>query len=555
MAGMSSILPSRAAKSQNPPIGSNESRREDWRKAKELEEARKAGTAPALTDEEGKDINPHIPQYIATVPWYVGIDHPTLRHQRQPEESIEHFNKLGDWYKKGVSEVISTKFRKGACANCGSMTHKKKDCVERPRKVGARFTGDQIAPDEHLQPNLHLDYDGKRDRWNGYDPQEHERVIQEFAKVEEAKKHLKVKKLYDDMLSGEAKEQQHQDAGSEDEEDEDKYADNFDMPGTNFDSKRRITVRNLRIREDTAKYLRNLDPNSAYYDPKTRSMRKNPYVDLGKPEEHLEFAGENFVRSSGDTLRMASAQMFAWDAERKGTDVHLQADPTKLELLQTQFTTKKEDFKEKQKSSILDKYGGAEHLDAPPRELLLAQTEDYVEYSKHGTLIKGLEKAKAKSRYEEDVYINNHTSIWGSFWKNGSWGYCCCHSMVKMSYCVGEAGRSARESSAPLALMAPGLEEDEEEEPVKSLMEQHKEKLQSESLKKKEKKNKKKNKKNKKKSKKVESSSSSSSSSESEDEEKIRQEKIQKAIKEQAQQEREAERLLKIDERKRPYNS
>ena len=28
--------------------------REDWRKQKELEEMRKAGTAPAMTDEEGK---------------------------------------------------------------------------------------------------------------------------------------------------------------------------------------------------------------------------------------------------------------------------------------------------------------------------------------------------------------------------------------------------------------------------------------------------------------------------------------------------------------------
>ena len=28
------------------------------------------------------------------------------------------------------------------------------------------------------------------------------------------------------------------------------------------------SVRNLRIREDTAKYLLNLDPESAYYDPK-----------------------------------------------------------------------------------------------------------------------------------------------------------------------------------------------------------------------------------------------------------------------------------------------
>ena len=36
------------------------------------------------------------------------------------------------------------------------------------------------------------------------------------------------------------------------------------------------SVRNLRIREDTAKYLLNLDPNSAHYDPKSRSMREDP---------------------------------------------------------------------------------------------------------------------------------------------------------------------------------------------------------------------------------------------------------------------------------------
>lgn len=35
--------------------------------------------------------------------------------------------------------------------------------------------------------------------------------------------------------------------------------------------------------------------------------------------------------------------------------------------------------------------------------------EEYVEYSRHGTVLKGQEKAKIKSRYEEDVYINNHT--------------------------------------------------------------------------------------------------------------------------------------------------
>jgi len=39
----------------------------------------------------------------------------------------------------------------------------------------------------------------------------------------------------------------------DDEDDEDKYADDMAMPGQKFETKQRITVRNLRIREDTAK--------------------------------------------------------------------------------------------------------------------------------------------------------------------------------------------------------------------------------------------------------------------------------------------------------------
>lgn len=50
--------------------------REDHRKQIELEEARKAGLAPAEVDEDGKEINPHIPQYMSSAPWYLNAEKP-----------------------------------------------------------------------------------------------------------------------------------------------------------------------------------------------------------------------------------------------------------------------------------------------------------------------------------------------------------------------------------------------------------------------------------------------------------------------------------------------
>lgn len=182
------------------------------------------------------------------------------------------------------------------------------------------------------------------------------------------------------------------DESSDNDDDEDKYVDDMDMVGTKVDASERYTVRNLRIREDTAKYLRNLDPNSAHYDPKTRSMRKNPYEGTGKSMEEVDYVGDNFIRISGDTVNHAKSTMFAWDAARKGLDVHVLAEPTKLEALKSEFETKKDAFKNEMNKGILEKYGGEEHLEAPPRELLFSQTEDYVEYSRHGKVLNGEEQ-------------------------------------------------------------------------------------------------------------------------------------------------------------------
>ncbi|XP_068708716.1 pre-mRNA-splicing factor SLU7-like isoform X1 [Montipora foliosa] len=501
----------------------------DWRKEKELEEARKAGTAPALTDEEGKDINPHIPQYISQAPWYYGTNRPTLKHQRPQADKQKEFSSLNEWYIKGTKTIpAATKFRKGACGNCGAMTHKKKDCLERPRRVGAKFTGDDIKPDEHVQPQLSFDYDGKRDRWNGYNVDDFRKTVEEYTKLDMAKQHLKADQLEKELAEGKKPEV----ADEPDSEDEDKYADRIDMPGQKFDTKRRTTVRNLRIREDTAKYLYNLDPNSAYYDPKTRSMRQNPFKEADGSRNDVTYAGDNFVRFSGDTQKMAQTQMFAWEAYEKGVDVHLQADPTKLELLHQEYNVKKGVYDQDKKLSVLDKYGGEEHLNAPPKELLLAQTEHYVEFSRTGKVIKGQDKAVAKSKYEEDVYTNNHTSVWGSYWQEGRWGYSCCHSFIRNSYCTGDAGKSTSVSGQNLQITDPLTSAarmiQEAEENGKSLMEIHQE--------------------NRRKGKKREKSVD-------EDDEETKREKLNKALRKEERNQQEADRLLAMDERKRPYNS
>nr|XP_016506297.1 PREDICTED: pre-mRNA-splicing factor SLU7-like [Nicotiana tabacum] len=431
--------------------------REDHRKQLELEEARKAGLAPAEVDEDGKEINPHIPQYMSSAPWYLNAERPSLKHQRK-WKSDPNYTK--SWYDRGAKIYQAEKYRKGACENCGAMTHDAKSCMDRPRKLGAKWTGKNIAPDEKIE-QFELDYDGKRDRWNGYDAASYAHIIERYEARDEARK----KYLKDQQLKKLEEKNNKEDEERGDSEDED-FEDALKVDEAKVDESKQMdfakvekrvrttgggstgTVRNLRIREDTAKYLLNLDVNSAHYDPKTRSMREDPLPDMDPNEKF--YAGDNQNRVSGQALEFKQLNIHAWEAFDKGHDVHMQAAPSQAELLYKNYKVNKEKLKSQTKEDIMEKYGNAASEEILPRELLLGQSEREVEYDCAGRIVKGQEMSLPRSKYEEDVYINNHTTVWGSWWKDHQWGYRCCKQTIRNSYCTGAAGIEAAEASADL---------------------------------------------------------------------------------------------------------
>jgi pre-mRNA-processing factor SLU7 len=233
-------------------------------------------------------------------------------------------------------------------------------------------------------------------------------------------------------------------------------------------------------------------------------MRANPNPELN-PEEQT-FAGDNFQRYTGDALKLAEQQILSWEMQQRGEGVDAIANPSQMELATREFKEKKTALDIEKKKALASKYGNAattvrrvmtvampppapgasttssssgssssstseggaatviETRELDPR-LRFGQSETYQEYNPDGT-VKRAKVAKAttaaaepvevtpqqhcgKTHYAEDVYENNHTSVFGSYYNrtSGEWGFACCWQCLRSSYCTGDAGKRAIKAS------------------------------------------------------------------------------------------------------------
>ena len=132
-------------------------------KARERAQAHTDSVSKTELDTDGKEISPHIPKFIADKPWYVDESSAVLGHQKHAAAGYDRFGMdPSTWYARGQrAGPAATKYRKGACQNCGAMTHNARDCLERPRKLGAKYTGRDIQPDEIIR-KFEQSFEGKR---------------------------------------------------------------------------------------------------------------------------------------------------------------------------------------------------------------------------------------------------------------------------------------------------------------------------------------------------------------------------------------------------------
>jgi pre-mRNA-processing factor SLU7 len=385
-------------------------------------------SAPPKPPAEDTSRNEYIPAFISKAPfWAEQSDSDYLEHQRTHAAPKDTLDKA-KWYDRGKKlGPAATKYRKGACENCGAMTHKTKECLSRPRKTGAKWSGRDIQADEVVD-SVSLGWDAKRDRWNGYDAREYDQVVKDYEELENLKK--------DVNTNG--------DSG-------DKYAEETDM-GRNQST----STRQLRLREDTAGFLLDLTGSTEAYNPKTRTLDTGTKQITNTATSSSDLASEGFVRpiQGKDAEAFQRAQRYAWETQENPDlpsemKVHLQANPTAGALLMKKHEEEVAAKKASQKAYLLGKYGDSASLTTQTRPTSITASESYVEYDDSGA-IKGQPVTIPKSKYPEDVYPNNHTSVFGSYWNDFKWGYACCGSFVKNSYCTGEEGRRAFEEEAAM---------------------------------------------------------------------------------------------------------
>lgn len=71
--------------------------------------------------------------------------------------------------------------------SCGATTHVTKDCLERPRKLKAKHTHEDLAHDDVIEDVQFNDWAHKRDHYKGYSADDYAEVVERHERINAAR--------------------------------------------------------------------------------------------------------------------------------------------------------------------------------------------------------------------------------------------------------------------------------------------------------------------------------------------------------------------------------
>jgi pre-mRNA-processing factor SLU7 len=275
------------------------------------------------------------------------------------------------YVRRGDKVDQTTVYKKGSCANCGSASHQSRDCLEKPKARGAKQLNTTLVHQIDNQPkidsNSSLSYEHKRDRWSNYDPNSFSETAKLFSEEEIEKRKQKAIELEKkQVLEPETEAKRFPTKGK---------TENL----TNIQGDQTIHPSD-RSRVDTAKYLVDLETNEKEYDPKTRVLRASSSDTSDVPSTET-------LMQSGEYLKFQEIQQFAWEQAQHGNEVALEGTPSQTEQMYREFKEKMENARLEKERMLKAKYN-VEETRSIPKEMILVESERYVEYDRYGQPIK-----------------------------------------------------------------------------------------------------------------------------------------------------------------------
>ena len=336
-----------------------------------------------MADDPGANDGPQIPKYVTKVPWY--------QKERQKDENDYHSHHL-----------------------------------KNPQDGPVDYSEAQHGPGFQESSDTSEQYDSKRDRWQGFDASDYVQVANQWDR-------MKAKAV---------------NAGGRDSEDYGVEMIELGLEYRDFRSsvKQDVEEKTIRDRNDVPEYIKRISAGKIRAD---------------QPNLDIVTSDDQFVRPTikgGHDLGsdFEATRAFAWDQDRifkqdcqqvnlelllesltstNASNMHaypqtnlnasMEASPTATVLQARKDAEKKRQSKLQLRQNLLAKYG-----DGTADETLGGTADGSERAAKVAT--NGTPRV-IDAEINDEKY---HPSAWGSYYKDGSWGYSCCHSTDKSAPCT-----------------------------------------------------------------------------------------------------------------------